>query len=303
MLRRVTAVLVVVASTALTFPGRVNAADPVGWKPVFSMSFDDQGTLPTGCSAYNGAEEGAQAGYFLPEAVTVSGGHLRLALHRRAYAGKQFVTGEVRCLGAAQQFGRYEFKARVPVGAGIGSMALLRPVDGQATRHGSQLEIMARPGAEQAEVSNGDGTEVNTKVLDGSYSDWHTYVIEWAPSGFRVYVDAKERWVDPAASTEPRWFGFAVTTGDKAGTPGSSTALPAEFQIDYLRIWAFAPVSSTSSAAGPSTRAEGGSPAGPVGRHWSLWLAVVAAVASALALFAFVIHKTRPRRPPSSHRA
>jgi hypothetical protein len=41
----------------------------------------------------------------------------------------------------------------------------------------------------------------------------------------------------------------------------------------------------------------------PVSRHWSLWLAVIAVVASALALFAFVIHKTRPHRPPSSHRA
>ncbi|MGI5247469.1 glycoside hydrolase family 16 protein [Dactylosporangium sp. CA-139066] len=306
MFRRVTAVLVVVASTVLTFPDRVNAGDTVGWRPVFSNSFDDPGALPPGCSAYDGAPEGAQASYFRPEAVTVSDGHLRLALHRRTYGGRPFVTGELRCAGAAQQYGRYEFRARVPVGAGIESVALLRPVSvadaGIAARHGSQLEIMAKPGAEQAVVSNGDGSATTTKVLPGPFSDWHTYVIEWAPSGFCVYVDSKRRWLDPAVSTEPRWFGFAVTTGDRAGTPGSSTTLPAEFQIDYLRIWAFEP-NASAAPAGPSTveAAPGAEP--PVSRHWSLWLAAIAVIASALALFAFVIHKTRPHRPPSSHRA
>ncbi|WP_432835504.1 glycoside hydrolase family 16 protein [Dactylosporangium sp. CA-092794] len=304
MLRRVTTVLVVVASTMLTFPDRVNASDPVGWRPVFSNAFDDAGTLPRGCSAYDGAPEGAQASYFRPEAVTVSDGRLRLALHRRTYAGKPFVTGELRCVGAAQQFGRYEFKARVPLGAGIESVALLRPVDGQTTQQGSQLSITARPGAERAVVSNGDGSGTTTSTLTGPFSDWHTYVIEWAPSGFRVFVDAKQRSLDPAVSTEPRWFGFAVTTGDRAGTPGASTALPAEFEIDYLRIWAFAPVASAPAvAAQPSTVDRAGAGPGGGEQRWSLWLAVAAMVTAALALFALVVHKTRPHRPPSAHRA
>jgi beta-glucanase (GH16 family) len=307
MLRRVTTALVVVASTALTFvavPDRVNASDPAGWRRVFSNSFDVANTLPTWCSAYDGAPEGAQASYFRPEAVTVTGGRLHLSLHRRAYAGHRFVTGELRCLGAAQQFGRYEFRARVPVGAGIESVALLRPVDVQAARHGSQLAITAKPGAEQAVVSNGDGNDTTTRTLPGKFSDWHTYVIEWTPSGFRVFVDSQPRSVDAAASTEPRWFGFAVTTGDKAGTPGASTALPAEFQVDYLRIWAFEPVASAPAvAAQPTTAAAAASGPGSGGRNWSLWLAVIAMVASALALFALVVHKTRPHRPPSGHRA
>ncbi|WP_433083740.1 glycoside hydrolase family 16 protein [Dactylosporangium sp. CA-052675] len=308
MLRRFTAVLVVLASAALSgmiFPERVNAADPDGWKPVFANTFDDTGTLPTGCSAYDGAPEGAQASYFRPEAVTVAGGHLSLALHKRTYGGKPYVTGELRCVGAAQQFGRYEFKARVPVGAGIDSMALLRPVDRAADHNDSQLEIMAKPGAEQALVSNSDGTTTNTRALTGTFRDWHTYVIEWAPSGFKVYVDGALQWLDPAVSTEPRWFGFAVTTGDRAGTPGSSTALPAEFQIDYLRIWSFAPddAGSPGPGAAPLTR-EGAMPAAPpVDRHWSLWLAVAAVVTAAFAVFGLVVHKTRPHRPKSAHRA
>ncbi|GAA2597112.1 hypothetical protein GCM10010399_29710 [Dactylosporangium fulvum] len=302
MLRRAAAVVVVVASITCVSPARADAADPPGWTPVFSQSFDDAGALPSGCSAYDGAPDGTQAGYFRPEAVTVSDGRLRLALHRRAYGGKPYVTGEVRCLGATQQYGRYEFRARVPTGAGIESVVMLRPVDGQA-RDVSQLAILARPGDETAVVSNGNGSGTSTKMLPGTFSDWHTYVIEWAPSGFRISVDGRERSADPAVSTQPRWFGFAVTTGDKAGTPTAATALPAEFEVDYLRIWAFAPVSSAPAVASSPTTVEGAlPPGGAPPRRWSLWLAVSAIVMSGLALFVLVVRKTRPRRPPSSHR-
>jgi hypothetical protein len=307
MLRRVAILLVAVASTmwicVFGQPVRVSAADPVGWRPLFSESFDDPGALPTICTAFDGAPEGAQAGYFRPEAVTVANGHLVLALQRRNYGGKQFVTGELRCLGAVQQYGRYQFSAQAPVGAGIESLALLRPMEGPA-EHGSQLAIMAKPGAETADVSNGNGKGVTVSTLSGPFNGWHTYLIEWAPSGFRVLVDNQERLRDPAVSTAQRWFGFAVTAGDRAGQPGASTALPAEFRIDYLRIWAFDPVSSAPAAgASKSTVDNALHRRQPAGHRWTRWLAVAAAATAALALVTFVIRKTRPHRPPSSHRA
>jgi hypothetical protein len=250
MLKRVAAVLVVVASTVVIFPGWADAGDPVGWRPVFSNSFDDAGMLPASCSAYDGAPEGAQAGYFRPEAVTVSDGHLRLALYQRTYAGKPFIAGELRCVGAVQQFGRYEFRARVPVGAGIASVALLRPVDGQAAQHGSQLEITARPGAEQALVSNGDGSQIHTKALDGPFSDWHTYVIEWAPSGFRVYVE-------PGSAGSTR-----RCRRSRAGS--ASRSPPATGPARRRRRPPCPPSSrSTTCGSGPSSRSPRPPPRGP----------------------------------------
>ena len=308
MLRGVATVVVVAASTVWVSPAPVLAVDPGDWTPVFSESFDDPGALPQGCAAYDGAADdasgasGVGASYFRPEAVTVSGGRLHLALHRRDYGGRPFVTGELRCLGAAQQFGRYEFRARVPVGAGISSVAMLRPVDQQSGQGTSQLEITAQPGEEKALVRNGTGTETSVRTLPGPFSDWHAYTIEWAPTGFRVLVDGKERSADPSVSTEQRWFGFAVTTGG-SGTPGSSTALPAEFQVDYLRVYAYAPASSAPAVAAQPSTVHNAVPGSPGGHRWSVWLAVLATVMAALALFAFVVHKTRPHRPPPSHRA
>ena len=308
MLRRVATVLVVAASAVWVSPAPVLAVDPGDWTPVFSESFDDPGVLPPGCAAYDGAPDGAfgasgaEASYFRPEAVTVSGGRLHLALHRRTYGGRPFVTGGLRCLGAAQQFGRYEFRARVPVGAGISSIAMLRPVDQQPGQNASQLEITARPGEEQALVRNGTGTGTSVQTLPGPFSDWHAYTIEWAPTGFRVLVDGKERSADPGVSTQQRWFGFAVTTRGP-GTQGTPTALPAEFQVDYLRVYAFAPDSSLPAVAAQPSTVHNAVPGSPSGHRWSLWLAVVATVTAAVALFAFVVRKTRPHRPPPSHRA
>jgi beta-glucanase (GH16 family) len=302
--------LVVVASAVWVAPPPAGAVEPSDWTPVFSESFDDPGTLPPGCAAYDGAGDGgtgdgtggAQASYFRPEAVTVSGGLLHLALHRKAYGGKPFVTGELRCLGAAQRYGRYEFRARVPVGAGIASVAMLRPVDRQAGQDASQLEITARPGEEKALVRNGTGADTSVRTLPGPFSDWHSYAIEWTPAGFRVFVDGKERSADPDSSAQHRWFGFAVTTSG-SGTPGTSTALPAEFQIDFLRVYAFAPASSLPALAVPPSTVPNALPGSPQGHRWSLWLAVLATVMAAIALFVFVVHKTRPHRPPPSHRA
>ncbi|MEU0559773.1 glycoside hydrolase family 16 protein [Dactylosporangium maewongense] len=302
MLRRAATVMVVVTSAIWVAPAPVLAVDQADWQPVFSDSFDDPGTLPSGCAAYDGSSEGAQPTYFRPEAVTVSGGRLHLALHRRTYGGKPFVTGELRCLGAAQQYGRYEFRARVPVGAGISSIAMLRPVDQQAPQDESQLEITARPGAETALVRNGSGTGTSVRTLPGPFSDWHSYAIEWSPAGFKVFVDGKERSTDPGASPAQRWFGFAVTTSE-SGAPGTSTTLPAEFQVDYLRVYAFAPVSSLPAVAAQPSTAQNGMSGSPGGHRWSLWLAVAATVMAAVALFALVVHKTRPHRPPPSHRA
>lgn len=303
MLRRAATIMVVVASAIWVVPAPVLAVEPVDWTPVFSESFDDPGALPPGCAAYDGAPEepsdGTEASYFRPEAVTVSGGRLHLALHRRAYGGKPFVTGELRCLGAAQQYGRYEFRARVPVGAGISSVAMLRPVDQQAPQHASQLEITVGPGEETALVRNGSGTDTSVRTLPGPFSDWHSYAIEWAPTGFKVFVDGKERSSDPGVSTAQRWFGFAVTTSG----PATSTALPAEFQVDFLRVYAFAPASSLPAVAAQPSTVHGAMPGTPSGHRWSLWLAVLAIVMAAVALFVLVVHKTRPHRPPPSHRA
>jgi beta-glucanase (GH16 family) len=302
--RRVAAILVLAASLTWGIPARVNAAEPIGWRPLFSESFDEPGVLPSWCTANDGRQD---AGYFRPDEVRVSDGMLRLDMHRRSFGGAAYTTGGLRCEATTQQYGRYEFSARVPPGAGIASTALLEPVDAGAQRQTSTMRVLARPGDEKAYLSNGHGDGETTVTVPGAYSDgFHTYLIEWAPSGFRAFVDGQERLVDARVSIQRRWFGFAVSTGDGlTGQPDAQTALPAELLVDYVRVWAYDPAASPSGGGATRSTVDG-SPAAAArvdGPGRSIWLAVAAGVVVLLAGAACAVRRRRSGRLSPGHRA
>jgi beta-glucanase (GH16 family) len=286
---RTAVIVTVVASTVWVIPVRVNAAEPVGWQPAFSVSFDDQSTLPAWCTAIDGALGGT---YLRPDEVSVSGGELRLGMQQRAFGGRSYTSGGIRCTGATQQYGRYEFRASVPAGAGIDSAAVLWPATGDDQRQVSTVHVRAG----QLTVANGYGEGATQSTAAGRFGDgFHLYLIEWAPSGFRVSVDGREMITDAHVSTARRSFGFTLSP---VGQP-APTALPAELRIDYLRIWAYEPLASpvSSSASGSSTVDRDG------GGHWLRWLSIIAIAAALVAVVAFAVRLTRPRRPSPGHRA
>jgi len=294
---RVVVALVVAGSPVWANPVRVNAAEPVGWRPLFSESFDGETTLPQVCTPLDGAQDG---GYFRPDEVRVAGDALRLSLHRRSFGGRSYASGGVRCAGLTQQYGRYEFFATVPAGVGVESVAELSGPQKQA----SSIRFVTRPGDERMLVVNGYGAGETTDSRPGRYSgQGHTYLIEWAPSGFRVFVDGRQEFLDARVSVEQRSFGFSVRTGDAVtGQPDASTPLPAEFSIEYLRVWAYDPAASPAPASTVDTSAA--PPAGPAAKsgNWSGWLAGFAVAALVVAGVALFLRKTRPHRPRPGHR-
>lgn len=57
--------------------------------------------------------------WFHPDAVTVSGGYLTITANRTAYGGQQYMSGLVDSKDKFfSTYGRYEIKARLPVGLG-----------------------------------------------------------------------------------------------------------------------------------------------------------------------------------------
>jgi hypothetical protein len=293
---RAAVVLVVAGSPFWANPVRVNAAEPVGWRPLFSESFDGRTTLPPACTPLDGAQD---AGYFRPDEVRVAGEELRLSLHRRSFGGRSYTSGGVRCAGLTQQYGRYEFRAKVPAGAGVESVAELSGPEKQT----SSLRVLARPGDERMFVVNGYGTGETTDSRPGRYSgQGHTYLIEWAPSGLRVFVDGRQEFLDARVSVEQRSFGFSVRTGDAVtGQPDASTPLPAEFAIEYLRVWAYDPAASPASSTLDDSNPPAAAPSRS-GGNWSGWLAGLAIAALVVAGAALFLYKTRPHRPRPGHR-
>ena len=260
-MRRVgTAVFVAALVVAAAPPGRA-AADPAGWKPVFSAEFTGA-ALPSQCWAYDGPHAAPPTSYYRPDDVTVGGGMLHLRMERRDFGGRQYTTGGMGCFKVAQLYGRYEFRAKVPPGAGIDSYATLFPstegVDGQATF----IELLARPGAEKMYLTNEYGPSAAHKIVAGSYSaGFHTYTIEWSPAGERFLLDGVEQFNDPHVSKTPKWIGFAMSSGDGlTGLPDPQTALPAEFLVDWVHVDAYAP---GAPATTPRVTASASRPASP----------------------------------------
>lgn len=233
--RRVIAALVALAAliglAALSAPPAGAASS---WKPVRTEEFSGS-SLPSGCGEYSGKYPGG-ASVWKPDDVQVEGGLLALTLQKRKAAGRQYTSGGVGCWGWAQTYGRYEVRAQIPPGRGIDSYLTLWPKKG-GDNAWTGIELLA-PGAETAYITNGYGRKSETASVDGNYTDtFHTYVIEWAPRHLRILVDQHEVFYSTNAYTGSRWFGLVVSSGDAlTGVPDGSTALPASFRIDRVRV-------------------------------------------------------------------
>lgn len=241
-----------VAGTAGTASADIDGAVAASsWQTSRTEEFT-QGSLPRGCGTYGGPYAGGKS-YWTPDDVKLSGGLLHLKLQQRNVRGFRWTSGGVGCWGWAQRYGRYEVRAKVPAGRGIDSYLTLWPSKGSDGSTG--VELLA-PGPETAYVTNGFGGGTDTARIPGRYSDgFHTYVIEWAPSLTRISVDDRVIYSTDKSYDGSRWLGMVVSNGDAlTGVPDATTTLPAEFQIDYVKVSSFTGVTPAprSTVARPS---------------------------------------------------
>jgi hypothetical protein len=237
--RAIPAVLLVVALLAAPAPAYAHVD---GWRLVLSTDFDGA-ALPGGCTAHEGPHGDSGATFFKPDEVGVAGGLLRLGVRRQTTAGRPFTAGGVACRGLTQVYGRYEFRARPPLGAGLDAYATLWPADGSA--QATLIEAFCRPGAETVSLTHQYGQSETTRVVSGSYSaDFHSYVVEWTPSRLRIVIDDQVGLDDEHVSTVPGWIAFGVSADGMAAQPDAPARLPAQFEIDSLRIYAYEPAPS-----------------------------------------------------------
>ena len=177
----------------------------------------------------------------------------------------------------ATQYGRVEFRARVPWGKGLWPALWMLPVDdaygGWAAS--GEIDVMEIVGEKPHEVLNsihyGSSypkrtlhTHVHPLPGGSTVSEWHTYAVEWEPGELRFYVD------DVHTSTEDFWWscsklkdGLGVEAakaadlnpwpapfdrpfylvmnvavgGNFPGAPDENTRFPAELQVDYVRVY------------------------------------------------------------------
>lgn len=235
---------------------------PSSWKTVRTEEFSGS-ELPDGCEPYRDTFKAGKNAWS-SKAVSVSDGLLQLKLEKKTTSKQPYTAGAVGCWGWPQRYGRYEIKAKVPLGRGIDSSLTLWPAKSgpDSATSFTGMELLA-PGPETAYITNGYGPASEGARVTGTYSgEFHTYVIEWAPKHIRMTVDGKEIYYSNQSFKGSRWLGLVVSNGDAlTGVPDAATKLPARLQIDRIKISSYTGVAPKARAVTPTPSVSTSAPA------------------------------------------
>ncbi len=243
-------------------PAPTTSTSTVGPAPTWGLVWSDEfnGTTVDG-GKWNAANDSFAASDSAcptsrPDNLYVAGGSLTLrALREDATCGGQprsFTTASISTAGKASfTYGAFEVRAKSPNGAtnslGLWPAFWLSPDDGSGTEF-DVVELFGGGGyaaATQAIVASG-AQQQSYNTTGGTPADaFHTYRVEWEPGVMRWYVDGVLVWTRDASTTpgfaaafaKPYHLHLNFQVGGAPGTPDTNTTFPADFQVDYVRVY------------------------------------------------------------------
>ncbi|MGX6605972.1 glycoside hydrolase family 16 protein [Micromonosporaceae bacterium Da 78-11] len=156
---------------------------------------------------------------------------------------------------ASFTYGRFEVRAKSPTGpddsTGIWPAFWMRPDDGG----NGEIDVVELPGGAKYYQAATQAIFLNYKPVkqdnrwpfpSGHPADgFHTYTTEWEPGALRWYIDGtlvyqRDRtttpWFDEAFS-RPFHLRLNMQVGGWLGSPDAATRFPADFEVDYVRVW------------------------------------------------------------------
>jgi beta-glucanase (GH16 family) len=242
------------------------------WELVWADEFDGD-TLNTDLWSYmigDGTEYGIpgwgnnELEYYQEENVQVADGVLTITARRENVATSQFTSGRIRTIEKGDwTYGRFEIRAKMPVGQGIWPAIWMLPTDeyygGWASS--GEIDIMEYLGQDTMRVhgtihyggqwpnNQNRGTDYVTDDT-AFHKTFHTFALEWEEGELRWYVDGEEfqklgvgMWYSDAAPFpapfDKRFYlliNLAVG-GNWPGPPDLTTEFPQELVVDYVRVY------------------------------------------------------------------
>jgi len=209
--------------------------------------------------------------YYVPDEVYVDDGNLRIRSRVRKYGDMEYTSGRLDTRNKfTPVYGRFEIRAKLPVGKGIWPAYWLYPqnrnwqmeyVMSEAVANGresfipeerpwySEIDIMEFLGHEPnilygtLHYYSFDGqkkTSSGTWRGDVDYSkDYHIYALEWKPDSMRWFIDNQV--IHRTASGIPHTPHYLIINtaigGAWPGNPDSTTVFPQFHDVDYVRVY------------------------------------------------------------------
>jgi len=242
------------------------------WKLVWADEFDGD-TLNTDLWSYmtgTGSEYGLdrwgnnELQYYQEENVKVADGVLTVTAKRENVESSQFTSGRIRTINMGDwTYGRFEFRAKMPVGQGLWAAIWMLPTDSDygGWAASGEIDIMEYLGHDTTVVHGTihyGGQWPNNEYRGKDYETgdtafhqaFHTFALEWEEGELRWYVDGElfqslgtGMWyssVAPFPAPFNRRFHLLINLavgGNWPGSPDGSTSFPQDLVVDYVRVY------------------------------------------------------------------
>jgi beta-glucanase (GH16 family) len=253
------------------------AGAPAGWTQVWGDEFDGSSVDTSKWTVFNNSTFGDgnnELECSMADNVTEGGGYLTITAKKLATpqacgskdsrfpGGRSYTSGFLETKNKASfKYGRYEVRFKAPTAPGqskgLWPAFWMRPDDGGT----GELDVLEIVGTSAAEAGNANrlsqtihydynGTypqQVNVFKLNGSYdTGFHTAAVEWEPGAIRWYIDgvltyertkATTPWIDDAFGKNFYLRLNMAVGGNWPGTPDADTKFPADYVVDYVRVY------------------------------------------------------------------
>lgn len=195
-----------------------------------------------------------------PEYVQVRDGALQLTARRLPPShwcteeyGLEYGGGGIQTDTFAQQYGRFEMRARLPAGSGLWPAFWLLPADDS---YGGEIDVLEVYGGRDQTgdatlhvPANGPGPKRSCPIRPDPYGAFHTYRVEWSANRMVFSYDdqpcAQFTGLSDAGTAPPA-FGPAFDKPYRVlldlavqpwWPPDGATVLPSTMSVDYVRVW------------------------------------------------------------------
>lgn len=240
------------------------------WPLVFDEEFDSpQLDLDRWTTCYWWNKQGCtnlankELQWYLPANVTVSDGLLRLEARPEKVLGLDgkvfdYTSGMVttgrdyeelpRSSRASFKYGYFEVKAKAPQGKSLWSAIWLLPDNRKSRPEIDIMEVLGdsadklRMHFHYLDKEQNPQSVGSTAATNDLTTDWQVYGLLWTPGKIVWYLNGMEKFRFEEAPYIPDvemylLMNLAVGSGEWTGPPDQTTTFPAEYLIDYVRVW------------------------------------------------------------------
>ena len=235
---------------------------PEGWNLVWHDEFEASSIDPANWTfdiGGGGWGNGEAENYTSrPENVRLENGMLVIEARQEKYEDSYYTSARLKTQGLQNfQYGRIEGRLKVPPGAGLWPAFWMLGSDfnGSNWPDCGEIDIMEYIGKEPDLIfgtlhgpgySGALGLSKWNRQTYNIADDFHTYVIEWDPDQIRWYYDGTQYFTVNRADVGDREWVFnqpffiilnLAVGGQLPGPVGLDTVFPAQYLVDYVRVY------------------------------------------------------------------